>query len=103
MPADAPFDVAARLGFATLLSRLATGFVNVPADRLDVEIRECLRRLVEALDIERGNLLQVSAEGDDLILSHSWARPGFVLAPDYPGFSAREILPWTLERALQGE
>jgi hypothetical protein len=63
------------LRFESLVIDLAAGFINVDPSRVDLAIEDCLRRIVEALGLDRSTLFQRS--GEDLVLMHSWAAPGF--------------------------
>src|SRR5512137_809811 len=59
--AGTPFrgDPEERLKFEMLIADLSAGFVNVAADQVAAEIHDALRRLVEALDLDRSSLWQV--------------------------------------------
>src|SRR5262249_39037120 len=61
-------------------------------------IDDRLRRIVEALDLDRSTLAQRS--GDDLVVTHSWARPGYGPLPKLWG---RTDLPWYFEKLMSGE
>jgi hypothetical protein len=71
---DVSADVAERLRFESLVIDLAAGFVNLEPERVDQEIEDCLRHIVEALGLDRSTLFERS--GDDLVATHSWAVPG---------------------------
>src|SRR5262249_44624928 len=83
--------------FESLVIDLAAGFINLNPARVDSAIEDCLRRIVEALELERSTLLQRS--GDDLVVTHSWAAPG--LDP-FPKAWGRRDLPWCFERVMRG-
>jgi hypothetical protein len=55
--------------FESLVIDLAAGFINVDPGRVDLVIEECLRRIVEALGLDRSTLFQRS--GEDLVVTHS--------------------------------
>jgi hypothetical protein len=67
-------EVDESLRFESLVVDLAEGFINLEPARVDQAIEECLRRIVEALRLDRSTLFQRS--GDDLVVTHSWAMPG---------------------------
>src|SRR5262249_20851852 len=90
-------DVAERLRFEALLSDLAAGFINLEPERVDSAIEDCLRRIVETLDLDRSTLWQRS--GDDLVVTHSWAVPG---QDPFPKIWGRAELPWCFERVTSG-
>jgi len=94
---DVATDVAERLRFEALLSDLAAGFINLEPERVDQAIEDCLRRIVEALDLDRSTLAQRS--GDDLVITHSWAVPGQDRSPRLWG---RTDLPWMFGRITAG-
>src|SRR5262249_31215516 len=60
-------------------------------------IEDCLRRIVEGLDLDRSTLFQRS--GDDLVVTHSWAAPGL---DAFPEAWARRDLPWCSEQVMSG-
>src|SRR5262245_10476973 len=103
-PADTPegtepsADLAELRRFESLVIDLAAGFVNLEPERVDQVIDDCLRRIVEALDLDRSTLAQRS--GDDLVVTHSWARPGYGPLPKLWG---RTDLPWYFEKLMSGE
>ena len=92
-------EVGAQLRFERLIADLTARFVNVPPERVDVEIEDSLRHVVEALALERSTFMQV-AEGGDMIVTHSWALAGL---PPVSGVSIKDDCPWLLARALRGE
>src|SRR5262245_4189867 len=94
---DVASDVAERLRFEALLSDLAASFIDLEPEQVDQAIEDCLRRIVEALGLDRSTLLQ--RLGDDLVVTHSWAVPGQNAAP---GASARTDLPWGFEQIIRG-
>ena len=53
---DVSAEIAERLRFEALLSDLAAGFINLQPERVDQAIEDCLRRIVEALGIDRSTL-----------------------------------------------
>jgi transcriptional regulator with GAF, ATPase, and Fis domain len=84
--------------FESLVIDLAAGFINVDPGRVDLVIEECLRRIVEALGLDRSTLFQRS--GEDLVATHSWAAPG--LDP-FPKAWGRDQLPWGYGRVMTGK
>ena len=94
-----------RLGwFEPLLADLSATFLDVPSEQVSEVFQDALQRVVEALDLDRGTLW--SAEDGDLIQCQDWTGPGFrrrACLPTPARLSARELLPWTLEKANAGE
>src|SRR5262245_15272421 len=95
---DAAAVLAERLRFESLVIDLAGGFINVDPSRVDPAIQDCLRRIVEALGLDRSTLYQRS--GDDLVVTHSWAAPGF---DPFPTVWGRDQLPWCYAGVMRGE
>ena len=94
-----------RLGwFERLLADLSTTFSNVPSEQTNSVLQDALKRVADALDLGRSTLW--AAEDGDLVRSHDWTRPGIrrrVWLPAPARVSARELVPWSLEKANAGE
>jgi formate hydrogenlyase transcriptional activator len=95
-PGGGPSEVES-IRFESLVIDLAGGFINLDPARVDLAIEDCLRRIVEALGLDRSTLFQRS--GDDLVVTHSWARPGLDPLPKVMGQSQ---LPWAFARVMAG-
>ena len=65
---------------------------------MDAQIIEAQRRICEALGLDRCALGQVTAEGDDLVITHSWAVEAFKVGRR---LSKREF-PWVMQMLLAG-
>jgi PAS domain S-box-containing protein len=89
-----------RLRFETLLSRLSATFIHLPADQIDGQIERGLQQIVEFLGVERSGLAQFSADGYELIVTHSHSAPGF---PRIQRLDLAALLPWYTERVRRGE
>lgn len=82
-----------RLSFEALLTELSSRFVNVPADEVDSQIEWSLRRIVELLGVDRCGFGQVSADGQEFVVTHSYQLPvvpsclGFVLHAQFPTYA----------------
>jgi transcriptional regulator with GAF, ATPase, and Fis domain len=85
------------LRFEALVIDLAANFINIDPERVDGAIEDCLRRIVQALGLDRSTMFQ--AEGEDLVATHSWAIPG--LEP-FPNRMGRTELPWAFVQLMQG-
>src|SRR2546430_3622636 len=72
-----------RLRFESLLSRLSTTFINLPADEIDGQIERGLQRIVEFLQIDRSGLAQFSEDGSALYSTHSYTAPGIGRFPPW--------------------
>jgi signal transduction histidine kinase len=89
-----------RLRFESLLARLSTAFIRLPAEAVDSEIERGLRQIAEFLGIDRSGLVQFSEDGSELIVTHSFARPG---VHPFPRVNLAPLLPWYSERIRCGE
>ena len=86
--------------FEQLVAELSTRFTGMPVERVDGEIAEALRRLVEVLDTDRSTLVEVLEDGRAVRPTHSWAAPGVVPFPE----DAAEALPaWWAATLARGE
>jgi formate hydrogenlyase transcriptional activator len=90
--------LAEQLKFETVLGELLTAFVNLSPSQLDAQIIEAQKRICETLGLDRSTLGQVTVEGDDLIITHSWAAEGFKVGRR---LSKREF-PWVMQMLLDG-
>ncbi|MGA7410372.1 MAG: sigma 54-interacting transcriptional regulator [Bryobacteraceae bacterium] len=87
-----------QLKFETVMAGLLTTFINLPPTQLDGQIVEALKRICETLGLDRSMLAQLPIEGDDLIVTHSWAAEGFNVA----GPLSRRQLPWIVRTMMSG-
>src|SRR5260370_39929807 len=84
-----------RLRFESLLARLSATFINLPPEQVDSQIERGLRQIVEFLGIERSSLGQFSEDGNQLLVTHSYAVGGYPpaalpdLAKTWPWYTAR--------------
>jgi formate hydrogenlyase transcriptional activator len=88
------------LHFDRLAGELSVGFIDLPDGELDIAIEHAARRVVDAFDLDGTILFQASDDGD-LVDTHVWMRPG--LSPLPPRLSAKEHLPWMLDKVTCGE
>jgi formate hydrogenlyase transcriptional activator len=87
-----------QLEFERLVAELSAGFINLPAARVGDEIREALRRIGEALALDRCIFLRLrapTAEPDSV----AWERPGVAPAPP----PTSDGFPFTFETVFSGE
>ena len=88
-----------QLKFQTMLGELLTAFISLTPGRLDSQIKEVQKRICETLGLDRSMLAQLPVEGDDLLITHSWAAEGFSVA----GPLSRRHLPWTVRTMMSGQ
>ncbi len=74
--APAPLSADELSRFERLLLELSAGFINLPAARIDEAIDDGLRRIVEALGIDRSTLNSRSPATGRIEITHSYAVPG---------------------------
>jgi signal transduction histidine kinase len=89
-----------RLRFESMLSRLSTTFINLPATEVDGHIERGLQLLVEYLDIDRSTLAQFSDDGRELVVTHSYTRGD---APPFPKLNLAPLLPWYTGKIRDGQ
>lgn len=89
-----------QLEFERLVAELSGQFINLPSDQIDDAIRDALRRIGEALDLDRATFNKIAPDGL-LFDPVSWERSGI---PPLPApVWARERFPWALDRLLAGD
>ena len=89
-----------RLQFETLLADISTRFVNLPADKIDMEIETMLQRITEALSIDRCSVAQFTDDRNKLRVTHAYAVPGVTPMPD---LVLNEQQPWYSQRLYRCE
>jgi formate hydrogenlyase transcriptional activator len=92
---ESPDTATVRLEFETLISDLSARFVNVPAEQVDAEISDVLRRVCEHLDLDLAALWQWSSEASPpafrathyYVIQHGPQAPELLQQDDYPWFA----------------
>lgn len=88
--------------FERLLAEISALFINLPAEKIDLEIQAAQRRFCEVLDIDRSSLW-IASERDSRIfeLTH------FIQPPALPAplqrMNAQEFFPWSARQVLSGK
>lgn len=83
-----------RLQFDDLLTQLSSKFVNVPANQVDSQIESGLHLIVESLALDRCGFGEVSADGTQFLVTHSYQMPGIpsssrlLLSSDFPMYAS---------------
>jgi transcriptional regulator with GAF, ATPase, and Fis domain len=91
--------IEAQLEFERLVAELSTKFINLPVGQVDDAIRDGLRRIGEALDLDRCTFFRI--QPDEIAIDPvGWQRPGIPPAP--APISIREQFPWVRETILTG-
>lgn len=78
---EAQERLAERVHFELLMSEIVTACATVTTERLDEQMRDCLRRVVMFLDVDRGALWQPSSDGALLSVTHLWQQDGIAPPP----------------------
>ena len=82
-----------------LMLLLATGFIDLPVQRIDAAINDGLQRVVRTLAIDRCAISRVRPDTGDIRFTYGWP------ANDYPGPPTRvplEHWPWAMAAARRG-
>jgi PAS domain S-box-containing protein len=89
-----------RLGFEELLTELSAAFVNLPAPRVDSEIKGWHSRVADFLKVERSNIQLFSPDKSALLPMSSHTTPG---VEPFNQTVIREEFPWYYEQVCQGK
>jgi formate hydrogenlyase transcriptional activator len=89
-----------RLRFEELLSSLSSVFINLPATKIDREIKHGLKLIVDFLDFDRSSLCRYSEDKKQLWVTHAYSAPGFPLLEIE---LISDKLPWYTQKMAQGE
>lgn len=89
-----------RLRFEELISGLSATFINLPPEKIGMEIEAGLRRIGEFLDADRCALMRHTAEGEQMGIHYSWISERLHPRQDiFPSRTAKQLL----EKLLKGE
>ena len=86
--------------FERTIAEVSATLINLPADRVDAEIENGLKVLIEALGGDRASIGLVEASSGDILITHNWTREGF---PEFPKRALHTMLPWLAQRMKKGE
>ena len=92
--------VGKQLAFEKLVTDISTRIARMPIEDVDEEIVRSLQRIVEFLEVERSSLGEFSSEDGLLLVSHSYALPGF---DPMPRVNVDQQFPWYAARLRRGE
>ncbi len=85
--------------FDRMVSELGGGIRGRASRQARPAIDDSQRRILEALDLDRGAIFQLSGD-DDLVLTHHWSRPGLT-QPVPSQVSAMRTFPWSLKKGAE--
>ena len=63
-------ELGERLRFEELLSNISSRFVNIPPDRVDPEIGQSLKQIIDFFKVDRCALLQILADETSWQITH---------------------------------
>ncbi len=84
------------LEFERLVADLSTSFINLPGDKVDDAMRDALRRIGEALDLDRCTFFRIQPDAT-AVAPVSWRREGI---PPPPAPVAIKEYPWVYDNIL---
>jgi formate hydrogenlyase transcriptional activator len=90
-----------KLEFEKLISGLSSKFISLRWTQIDEEIDNSLKTLIEFLKFERGTLLEVSKSGEDLLVTHQFAKPG--IRRTEGSYSSKDSVPWFHSQLMAGK
>ena len=93
-------EMKEELQFEKLLIEISIHFVNLPADRIDEEIKEAQHRICEYLDLDRSALWQFSSKEPGKVLLTHVHQPPEVRFPNEK-LDAKKAFPWVLDQMLR--
>ena len=93
-------DLKDQLKFQKLISEISAKFVNLPAGKVDSEIENGLKIILEYMGIDRCTVAEFSKDKKDLCVTHSYYKPGFDPAVKD---EVSKIFPWYGKKLLSGE
>lgn len=87
--------------FQSLVDEMSAAMARVPAEEIDKEIKEWLRKIVLGLNVDRGAFWERAAPDIGFVGTHWWARRGIPGLPS--NMLSMQISPWITARVLAGE
>ena len=93
-------DLKDQLKLQKLISEISAKFVNLPASKVDSEIENGLKIILEYMGIDRCTIGEFSEDRKALYVTHSYSKPGS--EPAVKG-QLQKFFPWYGERLLLGE
>jgi formate hydrogenlyase transcriptional activator len=97
-------DFEEQLQFEMLLTEISARFVNLPAEQVESAIQDAQRRICECLHFDRSTMWQISEPNwVDAPLTHMFQYQDSDSPPLPERLSARDSVPWTMQKILSGE
>ena len=93
-----------QLQFEMLLTEISARFINLPAEQVESEIQDSLRRICESLQFDRSTVWQISERNrSDAPLTHMFQYLDADSPPMPQRLAAMDSVPWTMQKILKGE
>jgi PAS domain S-box-containing protein len=89
-----------RLQLQELISDLSTILIDLPPSAVDGEIKQGLKRIVEFLGIDRSAFAEISADMNQMFLTHTYGAEEKALSS---GVLLNRVLPWFAAKLQRGE
>ena len=97
-------ELEEQLQFERLLTEISARFINLPAEQVESEIKDALRRICESLHFDRSTVWQISEPSQsDAPLTHMFQYQDTDSPPMPHRLAARDSVPWTMQKILKGE
>ncbi len=97
---EAKNTVQGQLQFEYFITELSAKFINLPVEEVNEQIENGLKLVVTALEVDRSSLFQLSEDGTEMLVTHSFAQKG--LEPT-PRIQVQKDFPWAASKLQQGE
>jgi PAS domain S-box-containing protein len=88
------------IGFEKLLLEISTRLANLPAEEIEREIEQGLRRVVEFLGVDRGGVYIFSGDRNRIPRRYFWGMKGI---PESTPILEDQNFPWLSEKLRKGE
>jgi formate hydrogenlyase transcriptional activator len=86
--------------FKSMIYNISARFVSLSPDKIEREIEEGLKLIVQFLAIDRADMWELDKEKKKNIVAYSYASPG---VPSLDAVDVRLTFPWAFERILKGK
>ncbi len=95
-------EISTGVSFARMSTQLATGFINLPLERLDTGIESAMRELGQLAAAERGLITRLGQGGRTISVTHEWCADGLPRYAEQLQDMPADAFPWMMERIRSG-
>jgi len=92
-----------RLAFEALITDIATNFINIPPDDVNISISDALKRIGEFATVDRAYIFQFLDEGHSMQKMFGWAAPGIHPRIQTGETETQKGLGWWKKKLKKGE